>query len=332
MPNQTILISVQERELPVHSPIFVLSTGRCGTLALQRFFNQSEGIEAFHRYRGRRAEYRNDMSILLEQNYAHYRVLSDPSPDSSIRDTVIRRLRKARQPLVERLEAQDKQFLELNHEFSSFGPLLTEAYDSPRFVHLVRDPARVTASFMRKFSPPPMSMPAYFGTRYSLKGQYVLRYGHVQNIARWAPAPLRNWVKNTRYDKHLHPFRRVDGQWKERDDLSSFEKTCWYWNRMNELIQETVSSLPGSHWIRIRSEELFDRNESTLQNLIQFINPPDLDVNSLRRFLGERYNPKSVKTDFPAPKDWGGQRSRTLEQFCGETAEQLGYDRGYGSS
>ena len=38
----------------MNGPTFVLSTGRSGTLALQRFLRRSKRVEAFHRYRGRR--------------------------------------------------------------------------------------------------------------------------------------------------------------------------------------------------------------------------------------------------------------------------------------
>ncbi|MFQ6096042.1 MAG: hypothetical protein ACE5NN_07850, partial [Candidatus Bathyarchaeia archaeon] len=65
----------------MNSPIFVLSTGRCGTLWFQRFLQRSNEIEAFHRYRGRKSKYRNDMSFVLEQNHAYYHVVRNLDPD-----------------------------------------------------------------------------------------------------------------------------------------------------------------------------------------------------------------------------------------------------------
>jgi len=42
-------------------------------------------FEAFDRYRGRGSKYRNDMSFVLEQNYAYYNVLRDPDCDLRIK-------------------------------------------------------------------------------------------------------------------------------------------------------------------------------------------------------------------------------------------------------
>lgn len=309
-------------------PVFILSTGRCGTLALQRFIQQSDRLEAFHRYRGRAADYRNPMSLLLEQNYTYYRVLREEGGESpEIRATMVDRLRAARGGLIERLAREGKGFLELNHEFTPFAPLMPQAYPDARFIHLVRHPRRVVSSFMRKFDPPPMARPAFFGTRYSLKGQYVLRFGHVERLHRLLPEWLRRRVPLPRFDKHLHPFRRVNGRWVENQSMTAFEKTVWYWNAINRLVHDFLASRPDEEGFRLRSETLFSGDEDQLEPLFAWLNLPGLSPRELTGFLErERFNPRRPRGDFPAAENWDPRAMRILADLAGPTAERLGYD------
>ncbi|MFB6347301.1 MAG: sulfotransferase [bacterium] len=307
-------------------PVFILSTGRCGTLLNQRFFQNSEQVESFQRYRGRSSEYRNDMSFILEQNWAYHRIVTNPDPNPSDKRTIIDRLRRARKPLIDKLAREGRGFLETNHGFAAYAPLMLEAYPEARFVHLVRHPRNVVASFMRKFDPPPMSMPAYFGTRYSFKGQLSLRFGYVEALAKWCPQPLRKWLEELKRDRHIHPFEKENGRWVENTDMSAFEKTCWYWNAINELVHETLDSLDDDRSFLLHSEDLFSRNKDTLKRYMEFLNPEDLDVEDLLDFLDTRVNPKEIKNDFPEPRDWTPEMNRTLFNYCGDTMRTLDYD------
>jgi hypothetical protein len=306
--------------------VFVLSTGRCGTLALQRFLRRSDQIEAFHRYRGRKAKYQNDMSFVLEQNYAYYQVLKSPDSGAKRRRFVVENLQRCRSALIQRLQQEGKRFIELNHEFSPFGPLLAEAFPEAKFVHLVRDPKAVVSSFMRKFAPTPMSLPAFMGTRYSIVGQYVLRYGRIERLAKLAPSSVRDFVASHRFDTHLHPFEWVNGKWQENQEMPPFEKTCWYWNEINGLIVEFFQQLVEVRKHRIYFEEIFEPEPNEAQQMfLDFVGVGDLTVEELAAFFQSKVNVKQVRDPFPSPEEWNEDMERVMNRYCQRAMQQLGY-------
>jgi hypothetical protein len=308
-------------------PIFMLSTGRCGTLALQRFLQRSNEIEAFHRYRGRKSKYRNDMSFVLEQNYAYYHIVQDPVCEPKRKRFIISNLRRCRAHLIEAVRQEGKKFIETNHEFSPFAPLLVEAFPDAKFVHLVRNPKSVISSFMQKFDPPLMKLPAYMGTRYSLIGQYLLRYNRVKNLTRrWPLGFARDFVDSHQFDTHLHPFEQVNGKWREKPGLDSFEKTCWYWNTINRLLIEFFSNLPEEKKLIIHFEEIFiDKKYYVMELFLDFLRVRDLTVLDMKEFLSKPINVKEHHHSFPISENWSKSMLDVLHHYCRETMWQLGY-------
>jgi hypothetical protein len=309
----------------MHAPVFVLSTGRCGTLALQRFLLHAAPVEPFHRARGRFARYRNDMQILVEQNYAHFEVLLNPACPSARRRRTIARLRRSRMPLIERLAREGRTFVELNHEFSSFGSLLVEAYPGARFVHLIRDPRHVIRSFIQKLDPVPMSLPAYFGTRYSLRGQYALRHGRLRAVAGWLPGPLGPAIATHRYDLHLHPFERRNGRWVEAS-WPVVQKMAWYWAEMNRTIEATLALVPPDRRQVLRFEDVVDRSTGRLESFLEFVGLPRGAWPDLQLFFGAPVNIKSMHQEF-GDAEGAGDFEEALEHHCGEIARKYGYCR-----
>jgi len=308
----------------MNRPIFVLSTGRCGTFALQQFFQRSNECEAFHRYRGRGSKYRNDMSVVLEQNYAYYNVLRDPDCDLRVKRFIVRNLRRSRSSLMRTVLQEGRKFIELNHEFSPFGSLLLEAFPEASFVHLVRHPKAVISSFIQKV--PSMSLPAFMGTRYSVLGQYVLRYGRVRALSKLGPRVVQAFVKSHQFDTHLHPFRKINGTWQEKYELSVFERTCWYWTKINRIIMECFDQLPEERRLRISFEEIFlAPSDEGRKALLDFVSIGGLTVEDMGVFFKTKFNPKVAHYPFPSPEKWDDITKQVFGRYCSETAEQLGY-------
>jgi hypothetical protein len=223
------------------------------------------------------------------------------------------------------VQEEGKKFVELNHEFSAFGPLLAEAFSEAKFVHLVRHPKSVVSSFMRKFSPPPMELPAFMGTRRSLLGQYVLRYNRFRNLSKLGPSFVQRFVESYRFDTHLHPFEKVNGKWEENKNMNSFHKTCWYWNEINKLILQCLKDVPQEKKIKIHFEEIFDEESKEVKKIfLDFFEITDLNVEDMVRFCKVKVNIKQVHTSFPSAANWDEDMLNTLATHCGSTMKQLG--------
>lgn len=311
-------------------PVFVLSTGRCGSLALERLLRRSRETEPFHRprvllSRGRFSRYRNDLTIVLEQNFTHYHVTVADEPAPWRRSYALWSLRRSRRRLIDRVQRDGRIFVELNHGFAGFSPLLPEVFPDAVFVHLVRHPSDVVASFMRKFDPPPMALPAYVGPRYGVRAAWVFRHGRIRSLSDRAPRPVRRFVAEHRYDRHLHPFERVGSELRERTDLDPFEKTCWYWNEINRLAADLTDELGPARALRVRFEDLFHPDASDAQReLLRFMGVSDLDPDA-EPLLREPVNPKEVLTEFPVARDWSPEMNETLVRLCGATMARLAY-------
>lgn len=306
------------------SPLFVLSTGRCGTLSLQKFLNRQAGHEAFHRGRVE-GPYRNPVRIIYEQNFAYYHVVRPEQPDPTARSSVIGALRGSRRDLIRQVHEDGKVFAELNHGFSGFGPLLAEAFPDAKFVHLVRRPRDVVTSFLTKFDPPPFSKQGYMGRRHGLRVEWMRRFRRVRQIAGFLSDRILEFVKEREWDPHLRPFERRDGAWTERD-WPPFRKACWYWHSVNENIERLRDVAGDERYLRVRAEDLWDSEErGEKQRLLAFVPGPTYPVDDLVEHYAERINPKSERRDFPSPAEWTEEMEAELERTCGPLARSYGY-------
>lgn len=311
-------------------PVFVLSTGRCGTSALQHLLERSDEAEAFHepRVQLRRLQfsrYRNHLKIIMEQNFTYYHVTTAKNPPRWLRSYALTSLRRSRRRLIDRVQRQGRIFVELNHGFASFAPLLPEAFPDASFVHLVRHPRDVVTSFMSKFEPPPMTLPAYMGPRYGPRATWAFHNRLIPSLSEHTPPRVKRFVTEHQYDRHLHPFERADGTLSERMDLDPFQKTCWYWNEINRLAADLSDQLGADHVLRVRFEDLLGPDRSDVQReLLRFLGVNDLDPDT-EDLLQEPINTRTVRTDFPQACDWSVQMNNTLVRHCQSTMERLAY-------
>ncbi len=122
-------------------PVWVLSTGRCGTLALQRLLEQTRGIRPFHR----------DCRPALPQAAAEafYTVVLGAMTGVRMQVMSTYCLASALADLA-RARAAGRQFCMVNHGYLAWAPYLAWLVPGSRFLHLARDPHACFLSFYTK--------------------------------------------------------------------------------------------------------------------------------------------------------------------------------------
>ena len=123
------------------TPLFVLSTGRCGTDSLYQLLQQSEKVMPFHNMMIR--------STSLDRNHLLYRII-----EGNFDEAVLVRI------LKDYLESRTAEFLYVlrenvtpviaSHFDTVFSPFLVVLFPESRFVHLHRNETAVFKSFYEK--------------------------------------------------------------------------------------------------------------------------------------------------------------------------------------
>ena len=138
--------------IPAGTPLFVLSTGRCGTHTLSVLLGLAADVQAFH-------EPLPDLRSLANQVY------HTPQPDLKLCDEA---LRLARSQLWQATNMAGRRYVETSHYLSFLAPVLLHLLPAARFLHLTRAPQPFVSSALRlgwfadsdKFSPCPGSSAA----------------------------------------------------------------------------------------------------------------------------------------------------------------------------
>ncbi len=116
-----------------YSPVFILSTGRCGTKFLPVLLNHSSNVAAFH-----------EPPPILEyfSHYAYHR-------QGDI-EVLTRMIDAAKMEAILSVYIKDKIYIESNQCLTFFGPALAGLFKKSKFVHLVRHPGDFIRSAVRK--------------------------------------------------------------------------------------------------------------------------------------------------------------------------------------
>lgn len=122
-------------------PVWVLSTGRCGTLALQRLLERSRFVQPYHR--------NLTSGIRCEHNNAFYSVLHGAVADSHLRDLAVTYLCRIALDLI-RSSSKGRQFCMINHGHTTWAPVIATLFPSARMIHLERNFEDVFLSFFTK--------------------------------------------------------------------------------------------------------------------------------------------------------------------------------------
>lgn len=119
-------------ELAHHlSPVFVLSTGRCGTKWLSVLLASSHHVFVNHALQPE----------LVRQSKLVY---------EAVGDAPVELVRAARDDLLSLAHRAGRIYVETNNKITFFAEALTRAYPKSKFVHLYRHPGDVVRSGMRR--------------------------------------------------------------------------------------------------------------------------------------------------------------------------------------
>ncbi len=115
-------------------PCFVLSTGRCGTMLLNKLLLLSPNAFAVHR---------PEPELLRPSKFAYENIKNQP-------DVLAQIFKACREELVFRAVQRDKVYIETNNRITFFGPVIRNVFPNAVFIHLVRHPADFVRSGMRR--------------------------------------------------------------------------------------------------------------------------------------------------------------------------------------
>lgn len=123
-------------------PVWIMSTGRCGTLALQKFLEAEPATQPFHR---------GITSAVPQEDRTRYlhqfalRTFDAKTVENMLLQTLVR-------CLVDYLRAQraGRQFVMVSHGHTTSAPMLRAIFPSSRFLHLRRNYKDVFMSYLTK--------------------------------------------------------------------------------------------------------------------------------------------------------------------------------------
>lgn len=183
--------------------------------------------------------------------------------------------------------------IESYYQWYGILPAVSKAYPNSKIVGIIRDPRTWVTSWMN------------FGGHYD-QSDYVSRFGF----------------------KRLNPALVGDAEhldaWPE---MSGFEKNCWNWKIVSQLLSKQASLDPMTRIFRY--EDLFtsDARHQHIDDLLSFITSfPDRSFEYAfdESMLDDTRN-ASISREFPDWQDWTHDQATALNDICGGAMSEFGY-------
>jgi hypothetical protein len=115
-------------------PVFVLSTGRCGTMMLNRILQLSDRTAAFHQPRP---------ELIRVSKLAYEKIDETPEMFEEV-------FRTAREEMMFEVARSEKVYIETNNRITFFAPIISKVFPNSVFIHLVRHPGDFVRSGIRR--------------------------------------------------------------------------------------------------------------------------------------------------------------------------------------
>lgn len=102
------------------------------------------------------------------------------------------------------------------------------------------------------------------------------------------------------------------------NDLSIFEKTCWYWKKRDAIIYRNIKDY--SNGLTVRFEDIFRKSDDYkgVKNIIDFLKlDDDVGIPIFKSMQENRIN-KTKEYSIPHWKEWDEARKEKFDQIAGE--------------
>lgn len=201
-------------------PIFILGSGRSGTLQMTKLLDLICSVEVHHEY----------LFESILKTAVLYRMGVKGKED------VKRLLNSTHSPAVYYSEAT--YWVDSSNALPWIVEPLFELFPQAHFIHLLRDGRKVVSSFYNKFSE-------------------VMYNDRDLNIVRdWLSNPLK-CVEPSSEKKYWRPFPIYDEPFSaEFVDFDRFQRLCYYWQDCNLGIKNTLKHIPKNQQTVLRLEDL----------------------------------------------------------------------------
>ena len=140
----------------------------------------------------------------------------------------------------------------------------------------------------------------------------------------------RDWVNNLWPipSKRLNPKMIHDIQYeKEWDSFSNFQKLCWTWKTINEIILKSIEK--DTHAITVKFEDLFisDDKYVNLQEMLGHATdfPGKKFPFVIPENILEQKVHQSSSSSSPEKNEWSSEMKESLKNICGDLMQKLDY-------
>jgi hypothetical protein len=120
-------------------------------------------------------------------------------------------------------------------------------------------------------------------------------------------------------------IRPIAGQFfHDWERLSIFEKNVWLWSETNRWIQKFTATLPPGRTIRLKSEQIFENDPETIQQLYKILGVEQPAPHKVKKVLNQKLN-RQRTFSFSGPADWSKAQWAVVLKHCAPLMEEYGY-------
>jgi hypothetical protein len=236
--------------------VWVLSTGRSGTLALNDFLSKSKFIMPFHR----NISVKDDLMLYNQFLYTILTGTFDINTPPYLQRLILNYLSIVSLDIL-RAISSGRQFCFVNNGHTIFAPLIAKFFPASKFIYLIRNPKSVYLSFLLKHQKP--------------------------QIEPLAIDPFK--LKSL----HFNSFSYCHFCQTRPTDLSLHERISWYVYMTNLYASTFLETIDSERYISLDSENLFSQSEVAFEKLTKVLNIPDLDYEIFKNHYSIPTNKKA---------------------------------------